>query len=130
MAEAFLKEVCGSFFEVHSAGLEPGTLNSLVVKVMREVGIDISKNQTKSVQQMLQNGIRFSHVVTVCDEASAERCPVFPGGGIRSHWSFRDPSSLSGAYEARLSATRAIRDAIRARVEKWCEESCVSAKNA
>src|SRR5580692_12025843 len=77
MAEAFLNHVCGEEFEAHSAGLEPGRLNPIVVEAMGEIGIDISANQTKSVSEMLKSGRKFDFVITVCDEASAERCPVF-----------------------------------------------------
>jgi len=124
MAEAFLNEACTGRMRAQSAGLEPGTLNPLVVETMREVGIDIAGNRTTSVDEMLASGHGFDHVITVCDEASAERCPVFPGGGAREHWGFQDPSALEGSREDRLRRTREIRDAIRARVVQWCEQVC------
>src|SRR5438105_938116 len=111
MAEAWLRQICPDQFEAHSAGLEPGTLNPLVVQVMREAGVDISHHRTKSVMKM--SGLVFSHVVTVCDESSAERCPIFPGATARLHWGFPDPSALTGSFEERLERTRGIRDAIR-----------------
>src|SRR5215469_11151599 len=77
MAEAFLNQICGNEFEAHSAGLEPGKLNPVVVEAMREIGIDISGNKTKSVKEMIESRRTFSYVVTVCDETSAERCPFF-----------------------------------------------------
>jgi len=126
MAEAFLKETCGAEFEAHSAGLEPGKLNPLVVEVMREAGIDISSNQTKAVFDMFKSGKPFAYVITVCDEASAERCPIFPGITTRLHWSFADPSSFQGAQEERLARTREVRDAIKAKIEEWCAEICAS----
>jgi arsenate reductase len=129
MAEAFLNERCAGIFEAHSAGLEPGTLNPLVVEAMRNLGIDISRNRTKSVASMLRSGISFSHVITVCDGASAERCPVFPGAVERLHWSFPDPSTLTGSRETRLEQVRQIRDAIRERVQSWCEQACVDAES-
>jgi arsenate reductase len=125
MAEAFLNQSCPNFFEAHSAGLEPGTLNPLVVEVMREIGLDLSGNRTKSVADMIQSGQHFDYVITVCDGASAERCPVFPGNTARLHWSFPDPSSLNGSHEERLARTREIRDAIQHQVRQWCDESCV-----
>lgn len=88
MAEAFLRERCGERFDVYSAGLEPGKLNPLVVEAMSEVGIDISRNKTKSVYDFLKSGHWFQYIITVCDEASAERCPVFPGISRRLRWSF------------------------------------------
>lgn len=124
MAEAFLQKVCREQFEVQSAGLEPGSLNSVVVRVMKEVGIDISGNETEAVGDLLARGESFDHVITVCDEASAEQCPVLPGPGHRHHWGFPDPSVLQGSEEERLSGTRRIRDQIFTRIREWCEECC------
>ncbi len=97
MAEAFCKKYGGENFIAESAGLEPGTLNPYAVRAMAEVGIDISKNQTKSVFDFHKEG-RFYHVVvTVCSKEAAERCPVFPGAPITLHWPFDDPSSFHGS---------------------------------
>ncbi len=107
MAEAFLGDVCGAEFEVQSAGLEPGTLNPLVVEVMREVGLDISKNKTQAVFDVFKSGQLFTYVITVCSEAEAGGCPIFPGPTQRLHWPFPDPSRV-----------------ILARVEQFCAENC------
>lgn len=128
MAEAFLNRICGDCFEADSAGLEPGTLNPIVVEAMREIGIDISGNRTKAVLDMLKSGKRFSCVITVCDETSAERCPIFPGVTRRLHWSFPDPSAIQGAHDEKLARTREIRDLIKAKIENWCAEVCPKAK--
>src|SRR2546425_6981646 len=85
-----------------SAGLEPGTLNPLVVEVMREAGIDISQNKIKSVFDTLQTSQLLYSVITVCDQASAERCPVFPGVSRRLDWGFPDPAACVGTREERL----------------------------
>jgi arsenate reductase len=124
MAEGFLNEICGDHFEAHSAGLEPGRLNPLAIDAMREIGIDISQNQTQSVSDVLESGEEFAYVITVCDESSAERCPIFTGETKRLHWSFPDPSALGGSDDERLAGTRSIRDQIRARIEMWCDEMC------
>ena len=124
MAEAFLKQRCGEQFDVLSAGLEPGKLNPIVVEAMREIGIDISGNQTKAVFDMLKSGKIFQYVITVCDETSAERCPIFPGVTKRLHWGFPDPSAIQGTQEQKLERTREIRDLIKERVHAWCEEVC------
>jgi arsenate reductase len=124
MAEAWLNYICGEFFEAQSAGLEPGTLNPLAVEVMREVGIDISGKKTQAVFDVFKSGQLFSHVVTVCDESSAEKCPIFPGPTKRLHWSFADPSQVTGTNEEKLRQVREIRDEIRAKIEAWCEEVC------
>lgn len=124
MAEAFLNQMCGNQFDAYSAGLEPGTLNPLVVKAMQEIGVDISGHKTKSVSDILNSGKSFAYVITVCDETSAERCPVFPGATTRLHWGFPDPSALQGSHDEKLARTREIRDAIKARVEEWCAQVC------
>ena len=124
MAEAFLNDICGDHFEAHSAGLEPGTLNPIAVEAMREVGIDILHKGTQSVFDVFKSGELFVYVITVCDETSAERCPIFPGVTTRLHWSFPDPAALTGTREERLAGTREIRDQIRERIEMWCDEMC------
>ncbi len=124
MAEAFLNERCPDDFLAESAGLEPGPLNPLAVAAMREVGIDISENATKGAFDLFKSGKQYSYVITVCDETSAERCPVFPGGARRVHWSFPDPAALEGSWDARLEKTRLIRDQIRTRIDAWCGEMC------
>ena len=87
---------------------------------MQEAGIDLSGQPTKSVDSMIARGPYFDYIVTVCDETSAERCPVFPGSGQRLHWPFPDPSGFTGTPEEKLAGTRRVRDAIRAKVEVWC----------
>lgn len=126
MAEAFLRDRCGDQFAAQSAGLEPGQLNPLVVEAMAEVGIDISHKGTQSVANVANE--TFDYVITVCDESSAERCPVFSGGGQRLHWGFSDPAALRGTTEEKAAAVRRIRDQIRAKIEAWCAEVCPRAE--
>ncbi len=123
MAEALLNHLAGDKYEATSAGLEKGTLNQLAVRVMSEIGIDISKNQTKDVFEFFKSGRLFNYVVTVCDAANSERCPIFPGVSKTLHWSFEDPSSLSGTEEEKLEKTRKIRDEIQVEIRKFIE-SC------
>jgi arsenate reductase len=124
MAEAFLNRICPADFEAESAGLDPGDLNPLAVAVMREIGIDISANTTKSALELFKAGRLYSYVITVCDETSAERCPIFPGSTNRLHWSFADPGTLQGSWDERLAQTKAIRDEIRAQILAWCNDVC------
>jgi arsenate reductase len=119
MAEALLNKMGGDRFQAESAGLEPGTLNPLAVEVMGEIGIDISQKKTRSVFDLFKQGRLFNHLITVCDEASAEKCPIFPGAIQRHHWSFRDPAQLTGTHGEQLSQTRIIRDEIKARIRKF-----------
>jgi len=122
MAEAWLNHICGDSFEAHSAGLEPGSLNPLAVKVMAEAGIDISEKKTQAVFDVFRSGQLFAYVVTVCDETSAEKCPIFPGPATRVHWTFPDPAQAEGDEAEKLEQFRAVRDQIRSRIEGWCEE--------
>lgn len=122
MAEAFINTFSNEKFEAESAGIEPGKLNPVVVAAMKDAGIDISGNGTKSVSDMMESGKVFDYVITVCDETSAERCPVFPGGGERLHWGFEDPSSIHGTDEDKLEKTKLIRDEIKDRIEKWIQD--------
>lgn len=124
MAEAFLKSMCPDQLDAQSAGLEPGELDPLAVAVMREIGLDISRNRSKSAFDLFTAGRRFSYVITVCDETSAQRCPIFPAVTQRLHWSFADPASFQGSWDERLALTRVVRDQIRDRVAAWCDEVC------
>ena len=121
IAEAFLRQMAGDRFEVESAGLEPGKLNPVAVEVMKEVGIDISQNKTKSVFDFYKQGKRYDYVITVCDESQAGRCPAFPGTTLttRIHWGFNDPASFEGTWEEKLGKTRKVRDQIKQKIESF-----------
>ena len=122
MAEAYLKKLGGDQFQTESAGLEAGKLNLIAVEVMQEEGINISGNQTKDVFDFHKEGRSFDYVITVCDEANADRCPVFPGLHKKINLSFEDPSALQGSKEEKLYATRLIRDQIREAVQHFIKE--------
>lgn len=119
MAEAFIEEFAGDRFVAESAGLEQGSLNPVVVAAMEEIGIDISHKESNTVEQFLAETRLYDYVVTVCDEGNAAGCPVFPGGGIKLHWGFDDPSGLAGSYEEKLASTRVIRDQIKEKIQNW-----------
>jgi arsenate reductase len=120
MAEAWMNHLCGNQFNASSAGLEPGTLNPLVVAVMKEVGIDISGKSTRGISDVIASGETYDYVITVCDGAAAEQCPYFPGQGKRIHLSFTDPASIEGSEEVKLAIVRVIRDSIKVAVEEFC----------
>jgi arsenate reductase len=122
MAEAFLNQLGNGQFYAESAGLEPGTLNQVVVAAMKLEGIDISANKTKTINAMITFGKKFDYIITVCDETNAEKCPIVPGSGARLHWSFDDPSALTGSYIEKLNQTLLIMHQIKARIEKWIKE--------
>jgi len=119
MSEAFLKHYAGDRFDAQSAGLKPGELNPLVVEAMNEIGIDISQNKTKSVFDIWKSGELFQYVVAVCDAESAEKCPIFPSPTTRLHWSFLDPSKVTGSYEQKMQKVREIRDEIASKIQDW-----------
>lgn len=127
MAEALLNQMCGDEFEAQSAGLSPGRLNPLAIEAMREIGIDISKKETRSVFDVWKLGQIFAYVITVCDEASAEQCPIFPGVTTRLHWNFPDPLTFDGTWEERLEKTRRVRDMIKIMIQEWCRSNCLAA---
>ena len=123
MAEAILNHLAGDRFIAESAGLEPGKLNPLAVEAMKDMGIDISNKKTQDVFDLYKQGRRFNYVVTVCDEASGERCPLFPGISQKIQWGFPDPSTLQGTLEEKLHKTIEIRNQIKNQIEKWLAES-------
>src|SRR5882757_9080192 len=128
MAAALLNETCGEFFDAQSAGLEPGTINPLVVEALLELGIDISKNTTQRVFDIWTSGQIFQFVVTVCSDVEAEGCPIFAGVTTRLQWPFDDPSKFTGTHEERLAGTRGVRDQIRTSIDSFCEEQCVASQ--
>lgn len=129
MAEELLRKLAGDRFEAESAGIEPGKLNPVVVDVLKkEEGIDISNKQTRSVQDLLRQKRTYNYVITVCDETSAERCPTFPGGAVRLHWGFTDPSRFEGSYDEKYRRTLAVKDEIMHRLRQWLGQDQASAQ--
>lgn len=122
MAEAYLKKIGGDKFEVESAGLEAGNLNSFAIEVMKEEGIDISKNQTNNVFDFFKQGKLYRYVITVCDKDASDRCPIFPGMSEKINWSFSDPSSFTGTEEEKLQKTRKVRDQIKQAVQDFVKQ--------
>ena len=113
MAEGLLRHDAGDRFEVFSAGVSPSHVRSEAIDAMRELGIDISGQRSKSVEEFA--GQEFDYVITVCDNAN-EHCPVFPGTTHRIHWSFEDPAAVVGDEATRLVLFRRVRDDIRERL--------------
>jgi arsenate reductase len=114
MAEGLLRSLGGDQFEAFSAGTEATLVRPLAIRVMGELGIDISGQESKTLDRYLEQP--FDAVITVCDQAN-EACPVFFGARERLHWSFLDPSKAEGTDEQRLAVYREVRDAIRERIE-------------
>jgi arsenate reductase len=114
MAEGLLHALAGDRFEAMSAGTEATHVRPLAIRAMRELGVDISGQESKTLDRYLREP--FDYVITVCDDAN-EACPFFPGAANRLHWSFEDPSRAKGSEEERLAVFRSVRDRIRQRIE-------------
>jgi arsenate reductase (thioredoxin) len=118
MAEAWLKKYGGNEFEIHSAGLEPSTVNPFTIQAMNEKGVDMSAHHAKSVREYLGKK-DFTYVITVCSNAE-EKCPTtFLGQLYRLHWPFDDPAAAQGTDEEKLAKFRTVRDEIEAKVKGW-----------
>ena len=116
MAEGFLRALAGERFDVASAGTEATRVHPLAIRAMEEVGIDLSGHTSKTIEVFFSQP--WDYVITVCDSAN-ERCPMFPGGTTRIHWSFGDPSQATGTDADRLETFRRIRDEILTRLRQW-----------
>lgn len=119
MAEAYLKQLGGINFEVESAGFEPTQINPLVVEVMKEEGIDLSEKITQSSFDLFKKGKTFSYVITVCDESTDDKCPIFPGMTHRLHLPFADPGKVQGARADQLNQVREIRNRIKQVIQEF-----------
>lgn len=115
MAEGLLKHICDSIYDVFSAGTRPSVVRPEAVTVMSEVGIDISSNRSKSVDEFAERDIEY--VLTVCDNAK-ENCPYFPARTKLVHHAFADPAEVEGDEATRLAAFRQARDEIKTYLEK------------
>ena len=119
MAEGILRHYGNDKFEVESAGVEPSKVNETAIKVMKEIGIDISHHRSKHVKEFLDQ--HFHYIITVCDKAN-ESCPIFPGPSQRLHWSFADPPHNEKVTEEVLDEFRKVRDAIHAKFKAFVLE--------
>ena len=113
MAEGLLRNMAGDRFDVFSAGTERTYVQPLAIDAMREIGIDITAQTSKTLDEL--EGQTFDYVITVCDRAN-ESCPILPGTTERIHWSFEDPTAATGTDEQRLRAFRTVRDAFQQRL--------------
>ena len=120
MAEAFLRRYARDHFEAHSAGLEPKGIHPYTLRVMAEIGVDLSGHTSKDVMTYLGR-LHFGYVITVCDDAE-QNCPIFPFGSQRLHWLFEDPARFQGTDEEMLAKFRQVRDQIDSRIQAWLRE--------
>ena len=112
-----------SSLKLGSAGIEPGRLNPYVIEAIAERGIDVKGKTTAVAIDLIKQGKQHDVVITVCDETSPERCPVFPGKTKRMAWSFPDPSRFTGTKEEIMEQTRQVRDAIVQKVKEFIQSA-------
>ena len=121
MAEGILRTLYGDRYEAYSAGTQPTKVNPYAIKVMSEIGIDISNHRSKSAEEF--RGKEFDYVVTVCDNAK-EACPFFPGGKTYLHKGFKDPSEFKGNENEIVAEFQRVRDEIKRWIEETFGEKC------
>jgi len=115
MAEGLLRALGSRRWEVQSAGVFSSYVHPLAIRAMEEIGIDISKQTSKSITRFVKK--KFDYIITLCDDA-AKSCPNFPGAGKRYHWSFEDPAAAIGTVEERLAEFRKARDKLKIKIEE------------
>ena len=128
MAETLLRYYAPDHFEVYSAGLEPKGINPYTIRVMNEVGLDVSGGRSTDVMEYLGK-VHMGYVITVCSNAE-ERCPIFPFGTQRLHWPFEDPAGFEGADNEKLAKFREVRDLIDQRLRAWLGEQGIQSASA
>jgi len=118
MAEGFAKKMLPKNMEIFSAGMEPKSVHLMAVKVMQEIGVDISHQKSKNISEIPLDKINI--VITLCGD-SAERCPIFPGKVKKIHWELEDPAKAQGSQEEIIKIFQKVRDKIRSHIEneKW-----------
>ena len=116
MAEGLLKVLGSGRWVVQSGGIFSSYVHPLAIRVMEEIGVDISKQTSKSIDRFVKK--KFDYLITLCDDA-AKSCPHFPGAGKRYHWPFEDPAAAIGTVEERLAVFRKIRDKLKIKIEEF-----------
>lgn len=126
MAEAILRRRAGDYFEVYSAGLEPRGANPYTLRVLDEIGADTAPLRSKALSSFIGKQ-HFGYLITVCSNAE-EKCPIFPGMGMRLHWPFDDPAAFHGSEEETLTVFRQVRDQIDAKIQDWLSAQGVTSR--
>ncbi|TGE38754.1 arsenate reductase ArsC [Desulfosporosinus fructosivorans] len=122
MAEEFLRLFGGEKFEAESAGFEATEINPLVVRAMKEEGVDLTGKRTQSVFNLYNEKKFFGYVITVCNKAKESDCPIFPGNPTRIHWDLENPEDFIGTEEEKMEMVRELRDKIKQMVQQFIYE--------
>jgi arsenate reductase len=124
MAEAFLRRYASDRFEAYSAGLEPSRINPYTVRVMEELGFDLSEHRSKDCMEYMGR-MHFGYLITVCAHAEANCPTTFPGVSERLHWAFEDPAAFEGSDEETLEKFREVRNQVDTRIRAWLADQGV-----
>ena len=122
MAEEYLRLLGGDQYEVQSAGYRPTAINPLVVQAMLEEGVDLTHKKTQDLYDLIKQSKFFGYVITVCERAKEEECPVFPGVPFRLHWDLENPEQFTGTEEQKLEKVKALRDRIKNMVTEFIKQ--------
>lgn len=123
VAEEYLNRIGGDRFEAESAGYSPEGMHPLIEQVMKEDGFDLSGKKTQSAWDLFKEGKMFNYIITVCNRAHEEECPLFPKPFTQLNWPYPDPGSFEGTEEEKLEQARELRDSIKKRIEQFVEET-------
>jgi arsenate reductase len=129
MAEAFLRKYAEDYFEAYSAGFDPQPINPLAIKVMQEIGYDLSNQRPKDLWQLIKSNTHFGIAVTVCNRKEEKDCPTIPGTSTRLYWNIEDPAAFEGTEEEKLQRFREARDQIEEDVKKFLRERKILSEN-
>lgn len=129
MAEAFLKKYAGDYFDVYSAGFNPQPIHPYAIKVMEEIGYDLSTQHPKDLWQLIKNNSFVGIAITVCKPKEEEDCPTIPGILTRLFWHIDDPAAFEGTEEEKLAKFREIRDQIQKEVQNFLMERKIIKRN-
>lgn len=121
LAEELLRMLSQGRFEVESAGLEPKEINPMVIKVLKEEGIDISGKSPRNVFDLYREGKIYTYVITVCSKETDDKCPFFPGVQKRLNWPFPDPEKFEGTEEEKLEKVRKLKEEIQGKIKEFFE---------
>ena len=124
MAEAFLKKYAGDYFDVYSAGFNPQPIHPLTIKVMKEIGFDLAKQQPKDLWPLAKSE-HFGIIITVCRKGE-EECPTMPGASTRLYWDLEDPAGFNGTEEEKVAKFREVTDQVERKVKDFLKERKIS----
>lgn len=121
MAEAFLRDYAGNYFSVTSAGVNPKPIHPCTIQVMRERGLDCSRQYAKNITRFLGRQ-SFDYVITLSNEAASFNLTQLPGINHHFHWLFEDPAAFEGSQEEMLNKFREVRDQIEQVLLNWLNQ--------